>query len=90
MRSLVPERGAALLGDALAAQAKHGAAGRDRNTDRRLRLGAPRLQLARVFEATQSTRAAYMFQRLCEDPELEVVQQPFPWTGIREKAKPAP
>lgn len=41
-----------------------------------------------VFEATSSMRAAHMFTRLCEDPELEVVQLPFPWTGIKERSKP--
>ena len=41
------------------------------------------------FEATSSMRAAHMFTRLCEDPDLEVVELPFPWTGIRKRT-PAP
>jgi hypothetical protein len=40
-----------------------------------------------VFEATSSMRAAHMFTRLCEDPELEVVVEAFPWTGIKLKEK---
>lgn len=38
-----------------------------------------------VFEATQNMRAAVLFERLCKDPELEVVELGFPWTGIRRK-----
>ena len=41
-----------------------------------------------VFEATSSMRAAHMFTRLCEDPELEVVAMSFPWTGIKERSIP--
>lgn len=39
-----------------------------------------------VFEATSSMRAAHFFTRLCSDPELEIVQEAFPWTGVRAKA----
>ena len=41
-----------------------------------------------VFEATSSMRAAHFFERLCRDPDLEVVELSFPWTGIRRKTTP--
>ena len=40
-----------------------------------------------VFEATASTRAAHLFTRLHEDPELEIVGMAYPWTGVRRRAK---
>jgi hypothetical protein len=44
-----------------------------------------------VFEATATTYAAAIFDRLCRDPEIEIVPMPFPWTGVREKpGEPAP
>lgn len=43
-----------------------------------------------VFEATQSKRGALFFERLHDDPELEIEQQPYPWIGVKAKAKPAP
>lgn len=39
-----------------------------------------------VFEATASTRAAHMFTRLRDDPELEIVDLSFPWTRVRRRA----
>lgn len=39
-----------------------------------------------VFEATASTRAAHLFERLHHDDELEIVELPYPWIGIRRRA----
>lgn len=36
-----------------------------------------------IFEATASQRAAYLFERLCKDPDLEIVNQGYPWTGVK-------
>lgn len=36
-----------------------------------------------VFEASQSMRAACMFERLCKDPDLEITDLAFPWTRVR-------
>lgn len=41
-----------------------------------------------VFEATSSVRAAHFFMQLQQDPELEVFDLPFPWTGVRAKSLP--
>jgi hypothetical protein len=38
-----------------------------------------------VLEATQSTRAANLFTRLHDDVELETVDLPYPWVGIRRR-----
>lgn len=35
------------------------------------------------FEATASLRAAHLFQRLHEDPDLEITNLGYPWTGVR-------
>jgi hypothetical protein len=39
-----------------------------------------------VFEATQSQRAADLFMRMHQDPELESFDLGYPWTGIRRRA----
>ena len=41
-----------------------------------------------VFEATEAPRAARLYDRLCADPEVEVVLQGFPWTGVRKRETP--
>jgi len=38
-----------------------------------------------IFEATGSKRGAVFFERLHNDPELEVEQQPYPWLGVKLK-----
>ncbi len=38
-----------------------------------------------VFEATQSMRAAHLFERLNHDAEIELVSEPYPWTGVRKR-----
>lgn len=38
-----------------------------------------------TFEATATQQAATWFTRLCRDPEVEVFDMPFPWTGVRRK-----
>lgn len=40
-----------------------------------------------VFEATQNQTWANWFTRLVRDPEIEVVEMAFPWTGVRRKNK---
>jgi hypothetical protein len=42
-----------------------------------------------TFEATANDKAARLFTRLCKDPELEIFELGFPWTGVRRRA-PAP
>jgi hypothetical protein len=42
-----------------------------------------------VFEATATTKHANIFTRLCKDPELEIIQMGYPWTGVRLKTKPS-
>jgi hypothetical protein len=37
------------------------------------------------FEASQDRKSADIFTRLCRDPEIEVVEMGYPWTGIRRK-----
>lgn len=32
-----------------------------------------------------SKRDGILFTKLCNDPEIEVVKMPYPWTGIRLK-----
>ena len=43
-----------------------------------------------VFEATQSMRAAHLFTRLHQDPDLETFDLGYPWTGIRLRTTEAP
>ena len=38
-----------------------------------------------VFEATASNKNASLFTRLCKDPEIEVFDLPYPWTGVRRR-----
>lgn len=38
-----------------------------------------------VFEATDSLESAKLFERLDADPELERVEMPYPWIGVRRK-----
>lgn len=38
-----------------------------------------------VFEATSSQHVAELFEQLCHDPEIETIQQGFPWTGVKRK-----
>ena len=40
-----------------------------------------------VFEATDNEWAAKLFDRLCKDPEIEIVQMGYPWTGVRLRTK---
>ncbi len=36
-----------------------------------------------VFEAVADAKSARLFTRLCADPEIEVFDLSFPWTGVR-------
>lgn len=38
-----------------------------------------------VFEATASPKRARIYERLCRDPEIEIVEMPFPWTGVKRR-----
>lgn len=38
-----------------------------------------------VFEATVNPLAAGMFDRLCQDPEVEIAILGFPWTAVKLK-----
>lgn len=42
-----------------------------------------------VFEATASTRAAALYDRLCQDPDVATEPVGFPWTRVRAKAEVA-
>ena len=42
-----------------------------------------------VFEASATMKHANIFTKLCKDPELEIIQMGFPWTGVKLKAKPS-
>ncbi len=37
-----------------------------------------------VFEATQNERNAKLFSDLCNDPEVEIFNLGYPWTGVRK------
>jgi hypothetical protein len=39
------------------------------------------------FEASQDDKSAAIFTRLCKDPELELTDLGYPWTGVKLKAK---
>lgn len=38
-----------------------------------------------VFEATSSQHVAGLFERLCQDPEIETMDQGYPWTGVKRR-----
>lgn len=38
-----------------------------------------------VFEATETPRAARLYDRLCKDPEVETTPLGFPWTSVKRK-----
>ena len=38
-----------------------------------------------IFEATQTLKDAKIFDRFCQDPEIETFDLGYPWTGIRRK-----
>jgi hypothetical protein len=42
-----------------------------------------------TFEASANAKNANIFTRLCNDPEVEIFEMGYPWTGIRRK-KSAP
>ena len=37
------------------------------------------------FEPTRKT--AWIFNTICQEPDLEIMNLGFPWTGVRVKAK---
>lgn len=41
-----------------------------------------------VFEATATMTSATWFSRLAKDPEIELFDLDFPWTGVRRKEMP--
>jgi hypothetical protein len=38
-----------------------------------------------VFEATETQKRARLFERLCQDPEIELINKSYPWTLVRLK-----
>lgn len=38
-----------------------------------------------VFEATENQKRAKLFDKLCDDPELEIESVGFPWSLVRLK-----
>jgi hypothetical protein len=41
-----------------------------------------------VFDV-ETNRDGKLFTQLCRDPEIEVVEMDYPWTGIRRRTKRA-
>lgn len=39
-----------------------------------------------VFEATETDKKARLYTRLCQDPELEIENEGYPWTRVRRRA----
>lgn len=46
------------------------------------------LEVGRFSAFEPNQRTAWIFDRLCRDPELETFDMGFPWTGVRRRVTP--